>query len=386
MRVAVTGMGVLSSVGRGLALHTTALREGKSALGALTLFDAPGIEPRPAGQIPDEQFADAKHGGRTHRLAYAAAVDALGGFKPQSAGLIALGTTTGGILETEQHYAKHRGKPGAEDKALLKNHALGTVADRLAADLSLSGERHTFATACSSSANAIGYAAQRVQSGAPWALAGGVDSLCRTTWCGFFSLKLLSAFACRPFDKGRQGLSLGEAAGFLLLESEAAAKARGAQVLGYVTGWGLAADAHHMTAPHPEGQGAARAMQIALRDAELEPGQIDYVNAHGTATPANDKAESLALRTVFGANTPPVSSTKGITGHTLGAAGAIEAVFSLLAIRESFLPSNVGVEEQDPECQVNLITGPSRQGRVRRVISNSFGFGGNNTAIIVEAA
>jgi 3-oxoacyl-[acyl-carrier-protein] synthase II len=380
-------MGVLSSAGRGLAAHVTALRDAKSALGPMTLFESPGIEARPAGQIADAQLSDAGRGGRTQRLAYIAAVDALNGFKPTSAGLIALGTTTGGIFETEQHYAKHRGKePGAEDKELLRNHALGTVADRLAAELSLSGERHTFATACSSSANAIGYAAQRVQLGAPWALAGGVDCLCRTTWSGFFSLKLLSQFACKPFDKGRQGLSLGEAAGFLLLESEAAAKARGAQVLGYVTGWGCAADAHHMTAPHPEGLGAARAMQMALRDAGVEPSGIDYVNAHGTATPANDKAESLALRTVFGAETPPVSSTKGITGHTLGAAGAIEVVFSLLAIRESFLPANVGVDEQDPECQVNLVTGASRPARVKRVISNSFGFGGNNTAIVLEGA
>lgn len=386
MRVAVTGMGVLSSAGRGLAAHTKALREGKAALGPLTLFEAPGIEPRPAGQIPDAQFADATGGGRTHRLARAAAADALGGFKPSSAGVIALGTTTGGIFETEAHYAKHRGQPGAEDRALLKNHALGTVADRLCRELLLPGERHTFATACSSSANAIGYAAQRVQSGAPWALAGGVDSLCRTTWCGFFSLKLLSPFACRPFDKGRQGLSLGEAAAFLLLEPEAAARARGAQIHGFVTGWGLAADAHHMTAPHPEGLGAARAMQLALRDAGLEPAAIDYVNAHGTATPANDKAESLALKTVFGERPVPVSSTKGITGHTLGAAGAIEAVFSLLAIGESFLPANVGVLEQDPECPVALVTGGSTPGRVRKVISNSFGFGGNNTALVLEGA
>ena len=386
MRVAVTGLGVLSSVGRGVAAHTAALREGKSALGPMTLFESPGIEARPAGQIPDAQFSDAKTGGRTQRLAHAAAVDALGSFKPSAAGVIAIGTTTGGIYETESHYAKHRGQAGAEDRALLRNHALGTVADRLCGELSLPGERHTFATACSSSANAIGYAAQRIMTGAPWALAGGVDSLCRTTWCGFFSLKLLSPFACRPFDKGRQGLSLGEASAFLLLESEAAAKARGAQILGYVTGWGLAADAHHMTAPHPEGLGAARAMQIALRDAGLEPAQIDYVNAHGTATPANDKAESLALKTVFGERKVPVSSTKGITGHTLGAAGAIEAVFSLIAIRESFLPANVGVEEQDPECPVQLVTGGSQQGRVGRVISNSFGFGGNNTALVLEGA
>lgn len=386
MRVAVTGMGLISGVGRGVGAHLAALRDARSGLGALTLFTAEGIEPRPAGQVADALFADATSGGRTHRLALAAAGDAVKGFRPQAPGVIALGTTTGGILETEQHYLAHRGKPGPEDRALLKNHALGTVADRLGSGLALEGERHTFATACSSSANAIGYAAQRVQSGAPWALAGGVDSLCRTTWCGFYSLKLLSPFACRPFDKGRQGLSLGEAAAFLLLEPEAAARARGAQILGLVTGWGCAADAHHMTAPHPEGHGAARAMQEALKDAGLSPADIDYVNAHGTATPANDRAESLALRAVFGERQPKVSSTKGITGHTLGAAGAIEAVISLLAIGEGFLPPNVGLQEQDPECAVNLVEGAAKAAKVRRAISNSFGFGGNNAALVLEGA
>jgi 3-oxoacyl-[acyl-carrier-protein] synthase-1 len=219
----------------------------------------------------------------------------------------------------------------------------------------------------------------QVQQGASWAIAGGVDALCRVTYCGFYSLKLVSEAACRPFDRTRNGLSLGEAAAFVVLEPEEKAKGR---ALGRVTGWGCAADAHHMTAPHPEGLGAIRAMKAALEDAGHP--MVDYVNAHGTATPANDKMEALALAGVFGSRTPPTSSTKGHTGHTLGAAGAIEAVFSMIAIREGVLPKTVGLTEPDPELRVTHADGSRKS--VRCVMSSSFGFGGNNTVLILEAA
>ncbi len=378
---------MLSGLGRGLPAHVEGLKKGATALTPLTLFTTAGLESRPVGEVRTQWLAGGEGDSRSQRLALAAAIDALGKSQPQGEGLIAVGTTTGGIYESEQHYARHRGTQGVPaDRHLLTNHALGTIADRLARNLKLGGERHTFATACSSSANAIGYAAARVEAGAPWALAGGVDSLCRLTWAGFHSLKLLSGAACKPFDRNRNGLSLGEAAAFLLLEPIAAARARGAEIFGMVTGWGCSADAYHMTTPHPEGVGAIAAMRAALADAGCPPEEIDYVNAHGTATPANDKAEGLAVRTVFGAKLPPVSSTKGITGHTLGAAGALEAAIGLLAIREGLLPGTVGMEEVDPLIGFDPLGPKPTFARVSKVISNSFGFGGNNAALVLERA
>jgi 3-oxoacyl-[acyl-carrier-protein] synthase II len=382
--VAITGMGVVSALGRGLPRHVEALVDGHTGLKPLTLFPAEGIGARPVGEVDaDHLWADTRLS-RSQRLALTAAGDALGGRALTGEGVITVGSTTGGIGESEQYYLKNRGTPNAADRELLRHHALGTVADELSRSLKLPGERHTFATACSSSANAIGYAAMRVQGGASWALAGGVDALCRITYCGFYSLKLVSENACRPFDRTRNGLSLGEAAAFVVLEPLEAARARGAKIWGLVTGWGCSADAHHMTAPHPQGAGAIRAMRAALDDAGKSPREVDYVNAHGTATPANDKMESLALDMVFGPESPFVSSTKGATGHTLGAAGAIEAVFSVLAINEGVVPRTVGLHEPDPELRVRHADGSRRP--VGCVMSSSFGFGGNNTALVLEAA
>jgi 3-oxoacyl-(acyl-carrier-protein) synthase len=372
--VVITGMGVVSSLGRGLDQHSDALINARTGLKTLTLFTADGIGQRPVGEVaPEHLWADERLS-RSQRLALTAAKDALGGRRPAGEGVLAVGTTTGGIGESEQYYLKK-----STDKELLRHHALGTIADELSRTLALPGERHTFATACSSSANAIGYAAMRVQAGAPWAIAGGVDALCRITYCGFYSLKLVSEAACKPFDRTRNGLSLGEAAAFVLLEPEATA---GSRAIARVTGWGCAADAHHMTAPHPQGAGAIRAMKAALEDAGNPT--VDYVNAHGTATPANDKMESLALESVFSGKSPPTSSTKGATGHTLGAAGAIEAVFSVLAMTNGVLPRTVGLGEPDPELHVTHADGSRKS--VRCVMSSSFGFGGNNTVLILEAA
>ncbi|MHB8873841.1 MAG: beta-ketoacyl-[acyl-carrier-protein] synthase family protein [Myxococcaceae bacterium] len=384
--VAITGLGILSALGRGGAAHLEALRAGRSGLGRLTLFEAPGVPESPVGEVAAELFAGEERVSRSEALALAAARDALGGFAPSGEGAVVVGTTTGGIFESEEHYLKHRGQEGVGDRALLRHHPAGSIADRLSSRLSLEGERHTFSTACSSSANSIGYGASLVAAGAPWALAGGVDSLCRLTYSGFYALKLLSASPCRPFDARRNGLSLGEGAAFLLLEPAAAARARGATVLGYVAGWGTSADAHHATAPHPEGKGAIAAMQAALADACVSAGEVSYVNAHGTATPANDKAEALALRSVFGTLAPPVSSTKGATGHTLGAAGAIEAALCALCLNEGFAPPTVGLGEPDPGLEVRHVPSAGLALPPGVALSNSFGFGGNNAALVLRGA
>jgi 3-oxoacyl-(acyl-carrier-protein) synthase len=380
--VAVTGVGLVSALGRGQTEHLDALKRGRCGLAPLQLFEAPGLPAVPVGEIASPHLAP--NAPRCAAMALTAAKDALGGLSPSEAGGLFVGTTTGGIYESEQHYLRHRGAPGRDDRGALRYHAAGVVADLLASRLELPAERHTFSTACSSSANAIGMAALRVAAGLPWALAGGADSLCRITVSGFHALKLLSPEPCRPFDLRRRGLSLGEAAAFFLLEPLSHARARGAPVLATVAGWGCTADAHHMTAPHPEGRGALDAMQRALADAELEPGQIDYLNAHGTATPANDAAESFAVSRLFGAAGPPLSSTKGATGHTLGAAGALEAALCVLFMQDGFAPATVGLGEMDPALAVRHVPADGLRGSLRRVLSSSFGFGGNNAALVLE--
>ncbi len=380
--VAITGMGIVSGLGCGVGPHLEALRSGRSGLKPLTLFSLSGMEPAPAGQV-DEALLAGSSRSRSVALALLAARQAVGAVSLEEPGVLTVGTTTGGIQESEQHYLKYRGQEGAQERELLRHHPAGTIADVLSAELRLSAERQTFSTACSSSANAIGHGASRVMRGAPWALVGGVDSLSRLTWCGFHSLKLLSSTPCRPFDRNRLGLSLGEGAAFLLLESEERARSRGAPILGYVAGWGCTADAYHITAPHPEGLGAIAAMKAALADAGLGPSDVDYVNAHGTATPANDKAEALALQSLFPGEGPLVSSTKGATGHTLGAAGAMEAVFCVLAMEAGHAPSTVGLSEPDPQLRVRHVPPGGVSAPLRVALSNSFGFGGNNAALVL---
>ena len=248
--------------------------------------------------------------------------------------------------------------------------------------LGVRGPAFAISTACSSSAKAFAAADRLIAAGlADAAVVGGVDSLCLTTLYGFASLELTSPEPCRPGDAARQGLSIGEAAAFALLEPGDATNA--AVVL---SGWGEASDAHHMSAPHPEGRGSRAAMQGALARAGLAPGDIDYINLHGTATPANDVAEGLAVSGVFGTALGagvPCSSTKGITGHTLGAAGALEAVVCALALEHGLLPPSVGTRTPDPAIPVDLIMLP-RTASLRHVLSNSFGFGGSNASLLLS--
>jgi 3-oxoacyl-(acyl-carrier-protein) synthase len=383
--VAITGIGVVSALGRGVASHESGLASARTALTPLRLFTAAGIPVAVVGQVPESCLAADPKSSRSDRLAFAALSDAIADAKlvPDQPGVLAVGTTTGGIDLSEQHYLKHRGAIGLEDRDLLRRHPAGAVADRLAFSFGLSGERHTFSTACSSSANAIGYAASLVAAGAPWAVAGGVDALCRLTYCGFYSLKLLSSAACKPFDRTRVGMSLGEAAAFVVLEPKPKAVARGAPIYAEVAGWGCTSDAYHMTSPDPEGRRAAGAMEAALNDAGLSASSVDYINAHGTATPANDAAETTAMRSVFREGMPPTSSTKGATGHTLGAAGALEAVVCALVVSRGYAPPTVGLGEPDPALQINHVTARGLRAPFRVALSNSFGFGGNNASLVL---
>ena len=295
-----------------------------------------------------------------------------------------LGTSTAGILQTELAYRERDPVSGA----LPPNFEYGTthnsfsVADYVRRRCRLEGPAVAVSCACASSAKVFGSARRMIEAGLiDAALVGGVDSLCLTTLYGFHSLQLSSPAPCRPFDVARDGISIGEAAAYALLERVPDGAAADSVLL---LGIGESSDAYHMSAPHPEGLGARRAMQAALRTAELDPGDIDYINLHGTGTPSNDRSESRAVTSVFGPTTP-CSSTKGATGHTLGAAGALEAVISALAIQNGLMPGGVPATEIDPTLTAHYIRN-NRRTAVARVLSNSFGFGGTNCSLIFGRA
>jgi 3-oxoacyl-[acyl-carrier-protein] synthase-1 len=291
-----------------------------------------------------------------------------------------LGTSTAGILQTELAYRDRDPVSGAlpSDFEYGSTHNSFSVADYVRQRCRLEGPAVAVSCACASSAKVFGSARRMLEAGLiDAALVGGVDSLCLTTLYGFHSLQLSSPNPCRPFDVARDGISIGEAAAFALLE-RMPEECDADSVL--LLGIGESSDAYHMSAPHPEGLGARRAMQAALAAAALEPRDIDYINLHGTATPSNDRSESQAVNSVFGPTTP-CSSTKGATGHTLGAAGALEAVISALAIQQGLMPGGVHTTSIDPTLTALYIK-ENRRAPVRRVLSNSFGFGGTNCSLI----
>jgi 3-oxoacyl-[acyl-carrier-protein] synthase-1 len=295
-----------------------------------------------------------------------------------------IGTSTAGIMQTELAYRARDPVSGALPTAFEygTTHNSFSVADYIRQRCRLEGPAMAVSSACASSAKVFGAARRMIEAGLiDAALVGGADSLCLTTLYGFHSLQLSSPAPCRPFDVARDGISIGEAAAFALLE-RLSEKVNGESVL--LHGVGESSDAYHMSAPHPEGLGAKRAMQAALNAAALEPGDIDYINLHGTGTPSNDRSESQAVTSIFGPTTP-CSSTKGATGHTLGAAGALEAVISTLAIRNGLMPGGIQTTRIDPTLTAHYIK-ENRRARLRRVLSNSFGFGGTNCSLIFGRA
>lgn len=295
-----------------------------------------------------------------------------------------IGTSTSGILETELAYRRRDARTGAmpPDFDYAGTHNSFSVADYVRRRLRLHGPAAVVSCACASSAKVFGSAARMMAAGViDAALVGGVDSLCLTTLYGFHSLQLSSASPCRPFDVRRDGISIGEAAAFALLEPVRDTLDPTAVLL---LGVGESSDAYHMSAPHPDGLGACSAMRNALRAASLEPHDIDYINLHGTGTPSNDRAESRAVASVFGTTTP-TSSTKGATGHTLGAAGALEAVIGALALRDGLMPGGVNTTNIDPQL-TTLYLRENHAARLSRILSNSFGFGGANCSLVLGRA
>ncbi|WP_339135879.1 MAG: beta-ketoacyl synthase N-terminal-like domain-containing protein [Candidatus Electrothrix sp. GW3-4] len=383
--VYICGTGIISALGADCAATEARLHKGDSAIQSLDLFPLMQGNPLPVGQAPlleENGEGNADPLPRSHRLALAAADQALRDAPSELAGevgpgirpdAIILGTTTGGIFTTEELL-----KEQVREKSRFQQHGLHSIATCLAKAYQCSGPILTVSTACASGAVALALALRMLRSGqAETVLAGGVDSLCRLTYFGFHSLQLVDRKGCRPLDQDRQGMAVAEGAGMLLLSTRRPKHCR-ARLLGA----GLSCDAYHPAAPHPEGKGAFAAMEAALADAGLRPEEIDYINLHGTGTPDNDLAESKAVRRLF-RSVPPLSSIKGASGHSLAAAGAIEAVVSTLSISQGLRPANTGLQQVDPALGLSPLTEPLIE-PTKAVLSNSFGFGGNNASLVIS--
>jgi 3-oxoacyl-[acyl-carrier-protein] synthase II len=403
-RTVITGLGTVNAVAKSATEFYLALKVGACGIGPLTLFETAGFRTHLAGQVIDFEPAELlpagislKRTSRADQLALCAGLEALrdAGLYPLPESLqpdtgVIIGGGAGGMLEAEAVYGHNARGLCIDDRySHFASFCCAATADHLSTHLKTYGPKTTFMTACSSGATAIGYARDLIVAGiSPIVLCGGTEALSRVTFGAFNAINAVDSAPCRPFDKHRQGLSLGEGAGMLVLEARSHALARGAKIYATICGYGLSADAHHMTAPAPEGAGAVDSMEASLTDADLPLEAIDYVNAHGTATPANDLMETLAIKTVFGqhAHRLAVSSIKAMTGHTLAAAGAIEAVAVALSLHHRFLPPTIGLTTPDPDCDLDYVSEGARSTELRYALSNSFAFGGNNTSLIFGAA
>ena len=403
----ITGLGALTPLGLDVETTWKAAQAGQSGIAALERLDFSEMDVRFGGEVhgfDPAQYLDRRDVRRTDRFvqfAIAASEEAMrdaglsaGDYDPDRFGAIC-GTGIGGIETlTEQHRIfLERGANRVSPlfiPMMIANMAAGQIAIRFG----LRGPNMTFVTACSSSANALGDAYRAIQHGeADLMLAGGAEAvLLPLCYAGFINMKALSMRndeperASRPFDRDRDGFVMSEGAGMLVLEEREHALARGAKIYAEVVGYGTTADAYHIVEPHPEGEGAARAMELALRDGSLPREAIGYINAHATATPKGDIGEALAIRRVFGehADHLAVSSTKSMTGHLLGAAGGVEAIFTTLALRDGVLPPTINLEHLDPEIDLDCVPQTARKAEVEYALTNSFGFGGQNVSLALR--
>jgi 3-oxoacyl-[acyl-carrier-protein] synthase-1 len=386
-RVLITGAGIVSAIGNNQSECLEALRKGQSGVGLVRFLPTEHKE-FPVGEVKlsNEEMAHRlgiagdKPLSRTVLMGIMAVREALEEARLSDRKLALIsGTTVAGMDITERAY------PDKLSAEILKTHDCGSNTNQIADYFGCFDFTTTPSTACSSALNALIFGTLLIRSGLrDIVVAGGTEALTRFHLNGFKSLMILDEAPCRPFDATRAGLNLGEGAAFIVLESEESALRRGVKPLAELRGTGNACDAYHQTASSEDGEGAYLAMTKALQDAGMEASEIQYVNAHGTGTPNNDASESAALRRVFGEKMPPVSSTKGFTGHTTSASGSIETVFSLLALRHQFVPENLGFTQKDPACIVPYRDEPLER-PLRSVMCNSFGFGGNDSSLIISA-
>lgn len=406
-RVVVTGTGCLTPLGNDVQSTWRGITEGRSGIGPITRFDASRLTSQIAGELKDfdptsvMERKEARRMDRFQQIAYAASVEALrsGQFEitPENATEIGVlvGSGIGGLQTlSDQFKVLHERGPSRISPFLITMMVIDLAPGLISILLGAKGPNFSTVSACATGAHAIGEAVEVIRRGqAELMLAGGSESgIVELGVAGFCSMRALSTRndepqrASRPFDVDRDGFVMSEGAGILLLEELEHAKARGANILAEIVGYGSTADSSHITDPAPGGEGAARAMKMALDRAGVEPKDIDYINAHGTSTQVGDVAETEAIKSVFGeeAYRVPVSSTKSMTGHLLGAAGAVEAIICINAMREGCLPPTINLENPDPACDLDYVPDMARPARIDTAMSNSFGFGGHNVSLIIR--
>ena len=382
-RVVITSIGIVSPLGIGTAETDRALREARDCIQPVTSFDVSKCRSKTAGHAPAIPGHDPRLHPASHMMIAAALQTrhADPHFTPE---LAVIGTTSGGMSHGE-HYYRTQARRHPHHLSMLAEYPAQTPVLHALRALHTAAPAQIIANACASGTNAIGHAFHLIRSGLhTTVLAGGYDTLSELVFVGFDSLQAATTDKIRPFCQTRTGLVLGEGAALLTLEEHTSAQRRNAPILAELTGYGISTDNHHLTQPNPNGIGPHTAMTRALADARLTPPHIHYINAHGTATHFNDSSEGLAIHNLFGPRIP-VSSTKSMTGHTLGAAGAIEAIISILAIRGQYLPPNINYQHPDSAFDLNIIANTPQNATLHTVLSNSFGFGGTNATIILQA-
>jgi 3-oxoacyl-[acyl-carrier-protein] synthase II len=389
--IVVSGLGIVSPYGAGLKTFWGGLATGTCAIRPATVVETDGFRSRLAAEVPADVLATigvSRRRSRADRMALCAAWEALADAelepRDRKAAALVVGAVGGGMYEGEEWYWEmtRGGRPPARVRA-LRSILPCAHAESLGARLGLEGPKETLVLACASGAASIALGADLISQGVvDTALVGGVDALTRICFMGFNALRLVDPEPCRPFDRDRRGMSIGEAAAFLVLEDAGRCRQRGARAYASVLGSGMTTDAYHVTAPQPEGEGMARAMAAALHAARLDARDVGYVNAHGTGTSQNDRAEALALRRVFGDGGVLVSSTKSLVGHTMAAAGSVEAVATVLALQQGVLPPTANLLNPDPEIPFDCIPREARSVPVAVALSNSFGFGGQNVSLL----
>jgi len=406
-RIVVTGLGLISPVGNTVESAWNAVCNGQSGIGLVTDFDASVLGTRIAGEIRNFEVTDyisAKEARRYDTFVHyglAAAKDAMSqagmlaedhGFDPERVGF-AIGSGIGGIAAIERNTLLYRDKgPRRISPFYIPGAIINMISGILSIQYGYKGPNIAVVSACTTSTHNIGLAARMIKYGdADVMVAGGADyATTPTSMAGFVTAKAMSTrnddpvAASRPWDRDRDGFVLANGAGMMVIEELEHAKARGANIIAELIGFGMSGDAYHMTAPPADGEGAARCMKIALHDAAINPGQVEYINAHGTSTMLGDRAESDAVKTVFGdhAYQLAVGSTKSMTGHMLGAAGGAEAIFSVLAIRDGIVPPTINLDNPSEGCDLDYVPNEAREMAVDMVLSNSFGFGGTNGSLI----
>ena len=393
-RVAITGVGIFCSIGKNVEEFGRSLKNGQSGIGPITLFDTSKYPCKIGAEIRDYRSEDyfgkkeLKKISRTDQFALIASEEAvktsdIHSYPPEEVG-VCLGAGAGGMFEAETYHREILVK-GKSKPSLIWPFIPSFTTDRVAEHFGFSGPKFTITTACSSSATAIGYGADLIRNGRCKAVVcGGSDALSELTFGGFNSLKATDPSPCKPFDRKRAGMSLGEGAGIVILEDLDEALGRGTQIYAEFLGYGIGGEAYHITAPEPTGIREARIMREAIKESGIKVSEVDYINAHGTGTPLNDKVETVSIKNVFGerAYSIPISSIKSSVGHCLGSAGAIEAVASVLSIMHQFVPPTLNHEKGDEDCDLDYVPGKWRGLKVEVVLSNSFAFGGNCTTLL----